>query len=150
MCSPTSVLSKVDLPALGRPMSAAKPDLYFSTELTSKNKVALGLRRRRRSFSDVGLIIRRLSRFLNSDARDAALVGLDHFKPQSAERYLFADRGQVTKLIDDQAGDRGEIVGGQFGVESAFDLADFDVAARDDAFGLLDDKIGRASCRERV
>src|SRR5215475_8507444 len=103
MCSPTSVLSKVDLPALGRPMSAAKPDLYFSTELTSKNKVALGLRRRRRSFSDVGLIIRRLSRFLNSDARDAALVGLDHFKPQSAERYLFADRGQVTKLIDDQA-----------------------------------------------
>src|SRR5262245_6562227 len=129
MCSPTSVLSKVDLPALGRPMSAAKPDLYFSTELTSKHEIAFGLRpRRRRSFRDVSLIIRRLSRFLNSDARDAALVGLDHFKTKSAERDLFSDRGQVAELIDDQAGDCCEIVGGQFGVESAFDLADFDVA----------------------
>src|SRR5262245_40743877 len=137
MCSPTSVLSKVDLPALGRPMSAAKPDLCFSTELTLKNKVAPCLRRRRRSFGDVGLVIRRLSRFLNSDARDATLVGLDHFKTQSAKRNLFAYRGQVAELIDDQAGDGGEIVRGQFGVESAFDLADFDVAARDDAFGLL-------------
>src|SRR5215470_8297094 len=139
ICSPTSALSKVDLPALGRPMRAAKPDLYSSTELTLKNKVAPGLRpRRRRSFSGVGLLVRRLSLFLNSDARDAAFVGLDDFKTQSAERDLFADRGQVTELIDDQTGDRGEIVGGQIDVEPAFDLADFDVAARDYAFGLLD------------
>src|SRR5215813_2780511 len=138
ICSPTSALSKVDLPALGRPMRAAKPDLYFSTELTLKNKVAPGLRRRRRSFNGVGLLVRRLSRLLNSDARDATFVGLDHFKTQSAERYLFADGGQVAELIDDQTGDRGEIVGGQFDVESAFDLGDFDVAARDYAFGLVD------------
>src|SRR5215475_12483320 len=77
ICSPTSALSKVDLPALGRPMRAAKPDLYSSKELTLKNKVASGLRRRRRSFSGVGFLVRRLSLFLNSDARDAAFVGLD-------------------------------------------------------------------------
>src|SRR5262245_33579177 len=148
MCSPTSALSKVDLPALGRPMSAAKPDLCFSL-ITSKHEITFRLGpRRSRCFGDVGLLPRRLGRFLNSDARDAAFVGVYHFEAQPAERYLFADRGQVAKLVDDQAGHRGEIVGGQFDVEPAFNLADFHVAARDDALGLLDD-VGLVGARLR-
>src|SRR5262249_36715494 len=115
MCSPTRALSKVDLPALGRPMSAAKPDLCFSviSKPTSKHEIALGLRpRRRRSFGDFLSLFRGLNRLLNSHAGDAAFVGLHHFESQSAERDLFADRGQVAELVDDQAGDRGEIVSG--------------------------------------
>src|SRR5262249_37162141 len=128
MCSPTRALSKVDLPALGRPMSAANPDLCFSVipAPTSKHEITLGLRlRRRRSFSDFLFLFRGLNRLLNSHARDAAFVGLNHLKPQSAKRDLFADRGQVSKLVDDQAGDRREIVSGQLDIEYAFDLADF-------------------------
>src|SRR5215510_15445137 len=139
MCSPTSALSKVDLPALGRPMSAAKPDLYFSVISHQKHEIALGIGPRRRgNFGDVGLLVRRMGRLLNPDARDATFVSIDHLEAQSAEGYLFADRGQVAEFVDDQAGDRGEIVGGQIDVEPALDFADLHMAASDDAFGLLD------------
>src|SRR5262247_4075324 len=88
ICSPTSALSKVDLPALGRPMRAAKPDLCFSVISHQKHEIALGLGpRRRRNFGDVGLLVRRLRRLVNPDARDATVVGLDHFEAQSAEAY---------------------------------------------------------------
>src|SRR5262245_43766383 len=150
MCSPTSALSKVDLPALGRPMSAANPDLCLSVISHQKHEIALGLGpRRRRNFGDVGLLVLRLRRPLNPDARDATFVGLDHFEAQSAEAYLFADRGQVAELVDDQSGDRGEIVGGQLDVEPALDFADLHIAARDDAFGLLDD-VGLVGARLRL
>src|SRR5262245_7749910 len=149
MCSPTSALSKVDLPAFGRPMSAAKPDLCFSL-ITSKHEITFRFGPRRiRSFGDAGLLPRRPSRFLNSDARDAAFVGIDYFEAQPAEPYLFADRGQVAELVDDQAGDRGEIVSGQFDVEPAFNLAYLHVAARDNALGLLDD-VGLVGARLRL
>src|SRR5262245_29289785 len=150
MCSPTSALSKVDLPALGRPMSAAKPDLCFSVISHQKHEIALGLGpRRRRNFGDVGLLVRRLDRLLDPDARDATFVSLDHFEAQSAEFYLFADRGQVAEFVDDQACDRGEIVGGQIDVEPALDFADLHMAARDDALGLLDD-VGLVGARLRL
>src|ERR1700741_2764023 len=138
MCSPINALSKVDLPALGRPMRAAKPDLCFSVMSHQKHGITLLGPRRRRSLGDVGLLVKRLGRLMNSDARDSAFVGFDHFEAQPAERYLFADRGQVAELVYDQAGDRGEIIGGQFNVEPALDFADLNVAARDDALGLLD------------
>src|SRR5262245_54699478 len=125
MCSPTSALSKVDLPALGRPISAAKPDLRFSVMSHQKHEISFGLGpRRRRNFGDVGLLVRRLGRLLNPDARDATFVSIDHFEAQTAEAYLFSDRGQVAELVDDQAGDRGEIVGGQIAVEPALAFAD--------------------------
>src|SRR4030095_1046904 len=150
MCSPTSALSKVDLPALGRPMSAAKPDLCFSVISHQKHEIALGLGpRRRRNFGHVGLLVCRLCPLLDPDARDATFVGIDHFEAQSAEGYLFADRGQVAELVDDKSGDRGEIVGGQLDVEPAPYFADLHVSARDDAFGLLDD-VGAVRYRPRL
>src|ERR1700752_2176288 len=90
-----------------------------------------------------------MGRISNPDARYAAFVGFEHFKAQSSERYLFADRGQMAKLVDDQSRDGGEIVGGQIDVEPAFDLADLHVAARDDAFDLLDD-VGLRRLRLRL
>src|SRR5262245_60382558 len=95
MCSPTSAFSRVDLPALGRPMRAAKPDLCPDSLISEfAIPLAVGAHGGDR-FSHFNFLIGRGNWFLNSHPRDAAFVGFDHFEAQPVEFNTLAHRRQV-------------------------------------------------------
>src|SRR5262245_31208331 len=90
ICSPTNALRRVDLPALGRPASATKPD--FPGLLISRITLAFSICKQphrilfRSRFREV-------CRPADSDTRDAAFVRFNHFEQQSAKFDGFADCG---------------------------------------------------------
>src|SRR3954463_9363320 len=127
---PTSRFSRVDLPALGRPMRETNPD--FIRARSHRPGLHLGVFR----FLD-GKVLP-----ADPDLVDPPPFGIEHFDAQIVDVETLADGRQPPEVRQQEPADRFETFALDLDVEPLRDLVDVDLAAEDvAAVAFVDDRL---------